>query len=94
MRATRVGLCIAAAAAAYASVPMGVGAAPPSVSDLTAPLQRIAFGSCNDQSFEQPLWPTIAAHKPDLWVWMGDNVWKLPLYRLWWMRTHASVVGL
>ena len=48
--------------------------ASPRVQDLAQPLQRVAFGSCNDQSFPQPLWPTIAAHKPELWVWMGDNV--------------------
>ena len=49
----------------------------PRVHDLKQPLQHVAFGSCNDQSFSQTLWSTIAAHKPDLWVWMGDNVSKL-----------------
>lgn len=46
----------------------------PSVHDITTPLAKIAFGSCNDQSFEQPLWRKIAAHEPELWLWMGDNV--------------------
>lgn len=46
----------------------------PSVHDITTPLAKIAFGSCNDQSFEQPLWRNIAAHEPELWLWMGDNV--------------------
>ncbi|TDH70778.1 hypothetical protein CCR75_001207 [Bremia lactucae] len=47
----------------------------PRVEDLKQPLQRVAFGSCNDQSFPQPLWSTIAAHKPELWIWMGDNIY-------------------
>ncbi|KAF4042220.1 Pleckstrin homology domain-containing proteinoD [Phytophthora infestans] len=47
----------------------------PSVQVLKDPLQRVAFGSCNDQSFPQPLWTNIAAHKPELWVWMGDNIY-------------------
>jgi hypothetical protein len=50
------------------------GPAPPRIEDIQRPLERVAFGSCNDQSFPQPLWPTIAAHEPDLWLWMGDNV--------------------
>ncbi|TYZ59147.1 hypothetical protein PybrP1_000072 [[Pythium] brassicae (nom. inval.)] len=47
----------------------------PSIHDLVQPLQRIAFGSCNDQSMEQPLWKNIAAHTPELWLWMGDNIY-------------------
>ncbi|GAB9463132.1 hypothetical protein Gpo141_00000605 [Globisporangium polare] len=47
----------------------------PSVHDITTPLAKIAFGSCNDQSFEQPLWRNIAAHEPELWLWMGDNIY-------------------
>lgn len=50
----------------------------PSVHDITTPLAKIAFGSCNDQSFEQPLWSKIAAHEPELWLWMGDNVRDAP----------------
>jgi alkaline phosphatase D len=47
---------------------------PPRVEDIKKPLDKIAFGSCNDQLFEQPLWSSIAREKPDLWLWMGDNV--------------------
>lgn len=36
---------------------------------------RIAFGSCNDQNKPQPLWESIVATKPDLWVWLGDNIY-------------------
>ncbi|WP_052738821.1 alkaline phosphatase D family protein [Pontibacter korlensis] len=36
---------------------------------------RIAFGSCNNQDEPQPLWPAIAAAQPDLWIWLGDNIY-------------------
>jgi alkaline phosphatase D len=36
---------------------------------------RMAFGSCNRQDAPQPLWKPIAADHPDLWVWMGDNIY-------------------
>jgi alkaline phosphatase D len=38
-------------------------------------LNRIAFGSCNDQADDQPLWDVIRQHDPDLWVWLGDNIY-------------------
>ncbi|CAH0516723.1 unnamed protein product [Peronospora belbahrii] len=47
----------------------------PRVQDLNHSLQHVAFGSCNDQSFPQPMWSTIAAHEPELWIWMGDNIY-------------------
>ncbi|HHP7239139.1 alkaline phosphatase D family protein [Longibacter sp.] len=38
-------------------------------------VQRIAFGSCNDQNRPQLLWEPIRAGKPDLWIWLGDNIY-------------------
>jgi alkaline phosphatase D len=35
----------------------------------------IAFGSCNRQNLPQPLWKPIVADQPDLWIWMGDNIY-------------------
>ncbi|MBC6696510.1 alkaline phosphatase D family protein [Hymenobacter puniceus] len=35
----------------------------------------IAFGSCNRHNLPQPLWDDIAAQKPDVWVWLGDNIY-------------------
>ncbi len=35
----------------------------------------IAFGSCNDQGKDQPLWDDILAEKPDVWIWLGDNIY-------------------
>ena len=35
----------------------------------------VAFGSCNRQNLPQPLWPVIALEKPDVWIWLGDNIY-------------------
>ncbi|MBD2702447.1 alkaline phosphatase family protein [Spirosoma sp. BT702] len=36
---------------------------------------NIAFGSCSKQSLPQPLWDDVVAQKPDLWIWLGDNIY-------------------
>ena len=36
---------------------------------------RIAFGSCNRQDSSQLYWNTIESFKPELWIWMGDNIY-------------------
>jgi alkaline phosphatase D len=41
----------------------------------TKPLTHFAFGSCNRQNYSQAYWNTIALDKPELWVWMGDNIY-------------------
>ncbi|MCP3929564.1 MAG: alkaline phosphatase family protein [Bacteroidetes bacterium] len=38
-------------------------------------LQTIAFGSCNRQELPQIMWPYILENKPELWVWLGDNIY-------------------
>ena len=35
----------------------------------------IAFGSCNRQNLPQPMWDIIGKDKPDLWLWLGDNIY-------------------
>lgn len=35
----------------------------------------IAFGSCNKHDLPQPLWEPILTENPDLWIWLGDNVY-------------------
>jgi alkaline phosphatase D len=39
------------------------------------PLTRIAFGSCNRENKPQPMWQYIVQNRPQLWIWMGDNVY-------------------
>jgi alkaline phosphatase D len=49
--------------------------APASAFDPLRPLTRIAFGSCADQSKPQPVWRTLLADAPDLFIFGGDNVY-------------------
>ena len=38
-------------------------------------LTRIALGSCNEEDAPQPIWDRVLATEPDLWIWLGDNVY-------------------
>ena len=38
-------------------------------------ITKITFGSCSRQDKDQPLWPAVVASKPDLWIWLGDNIY-------------------
>lgn len=40
-----------------------------------APLSRIAFGSCANQGAPQPIWNAILQFNPQLFIWMGDNIY-------------------
>jgi len=44
-------------------------------SDHPELLQRILFGSCVLQSRPQPIFTTIAAANPDLFIFLGDNIY-------------------
>ena len=39
------------------------------------PLRSIAFASCIDQTKPQPIWDTVLAGRPDLFIFGGDNVY-------------------
>jgi alkaline phosphatase D len=53
------------------------GAAGAPVADLVDPLllERIALGSCARQTLPQPIWTAIAATRPQLFLFLGDNVY-------------------
>lgn len=37
---------------------------------------KIAFGSCSDQKkVDKQLWEEVAVEQPDLWIWLGDNIY-------------------
>ena len=38
-------------------------------------ITRIAFGSCLDQKLPQPIWNAVESAKPDLFLFLGDNVY-------------------
>ncbi|XP_057975630.1 uncharacterized protein LOC131162989 isoform X1 [Malania oleifera] len=39
------------------------------------PVSRIAFGSCSNQSAPQPIWNAIIKFEPQIFIWMGDNIY-------------------
>jgi alkaline phosphatase D len=43
--------------------------------DSSTVLTRIAFGSCADEEIAQPIWKKIAADQPELFLFVGDNVY-------------------
>lgn len=44
---------------------------PPAPKQVT----RIAFGSCSSQAKPQPIWEAINAASPDLFIYLGDNIY-------------------
>lgn len=43
--------------------------------DYSETMTKIAFGSCANQDEPEPLWKDILATQPDLFLFMGDNVY-------------------
>ncbi len=39
------------------------------------PLTRIAFGSCAQQGRPQPIWDAVMREKPELFIFLGDNIY-------------------
>src|SRR5262245_4561486 len=39
------------------------------------PLSKICFGSCAKQDEPQPIWDAIVAQNPELFVFLGDNIY-------------------
>jgi alkaline phosphatase D len=36
---------------------------------------NVAFGSCNQVHYPQPLWDSIVSLRSDMWIWLGDSVY-------------------
>ena len=43
--------------------------------DLKGPITKIAFGSCCTQDEAQPIWDVIAKTNPDVFLFIGDNIY-------------------
>lgn len=43
--------------------------------DLHSNRTVIAFGSCSRQNIPNQRWNDIVLHDPDLWIWLGDNIY-------------------
>jgi alkaline phosphatase D len=48
---------------------------PVPAADPARPLERIAFGSCLSQEKPQPIWDAVIATRPDLFIFLGDNIY-------------------
>ena len=46
--------------------------------NLSAPLTRIAFGSCLSEEEDQSIWTALGAENADLFLFIGDNVYGDP----------------
>jgi len=68
-------LMAAAGGLAAAPAVQAAPAARPSFLRLQGQRLRVAFGSCAKQSKPQPIWATIAVAQPDLFLFMGDNLY-------------------
>ena len=51
---------------------LGAGAA---AAQSAPPLTRIAFGSCAHQERPQPIWEAVLQYRPELFLFLGDNVY-------------------
>ena len=78
-------------AAPPARVDEGVSA--PIGFDPSQPLTRIAFGSCAEQSKPQPIWDAVLAADPDLFVFLGDNVYGDTRERVVLERAYAALAA-
>jgi alkaline phosphatase D len=46
-----------------------------SCTEEKAPVTKIAFGSCGDQDWPQPVLTLAANNKPDVFIFLGDNIY-------------------
>lgn len=53
----------------------GLAAAAYEHAESGAPISRIAFGSCLKQNRPQPIWDAVLDADPDLFIFLGDNVY-------------------
>jgi alkaline phosphatase D len=56
------------------------------------PLSRIAFGSCMHQEREQTIWEPILKSKPELFLFLGDNIYA-DTHRIEEMRQEYAKLG-
>lgn len=70
-------LILSACTTATPSPDLDTGVTPMSSAalDMSAPLTRIAIGSCLNETEDQSIWNTVAAENPDLFLFIGDNVY-------------------
>lgn len=76
MTIARIGLVGGIAAGLIAGASIGGAVAQPVVPlDESAVLETIVFGSCARSDRDQPIWESIVTQRPDLFLFIGDNVY-------------------
>jgi alkaline phosphatase D len=73
----RQALAAGAIGAAVAGGAADAAAAAAGASDVDSGLllTRIAFGACAKEDKDQPIWDAVSAAKPDLFIFLGDNIY-------------------
>ena len=59
----------------------------------TGSIQRIAFGSCAKHWQPQPIWDGIIAQNPDLFVFLGDNIYADTDGETAWLVSKGQMAG-
>ena len=57
------------------------------------PVQRIAFGSCAKHWQPQPIWEAIIVKKPDLFLFLGDNIYGDTDGKTAWLVSGGQMTG-
>lgn len=60
---------------AGAATGAALAAAPALAAPAARGLTKIAFGSCAHQDKEQPIWDRVNAWRPELFIFLGDNIY-------------------
>jgi alkaline phosphatase D len=68
-------VAFAGGAGAVALAAAATAARPQPDAVLQTALSRIAFGSCAKQDKDQPIWEAVLETKPDLFIFLGDNIY-------------------
>jgi alkaline phosphatase D len=56
-------------------------------------ISRIAFGSCAKHWQPQPIWDAELQHKPDLWLFLGDNICGDTDGKTAWLVSKEQLLG-
>lgn len=56
-------------------------------------IERIAFGSCAKQWQHQTIWDAVLATKPDLWLFLGDNIYGDTDGMTAWLVSKEQMIG-
>ncbi len=75
---TLLGLCIGFTTCKTPTIVSNNAISLSSATENDISLKKIAFGSCARQDLSQHIWQDIKIAKPDVWVWLGDNIYCTP----------------